>query len=59
MSRGLATALHLLWQTLREIFDEAPYARFLEREGLRNSSSTYAIFRRENEALKLRRPRCC
>ena len=59
MIRELRRAVCLLWQVLREIFDEGAYSRFLEREGLCNSSSAYAIFRREDEALKLKRPRCC
>jgi len=59
MSRQVRRAMLLLWQALREIFDEGAYARFLQREGLCSSPSAYAIFCRENEALKLRRPRCC
>jgi len=59
MTCELRRAVSLFWQVLREIFDEGAYSRFLEREGLCNSSSAYAIFRREDEALKLKRPRCC
>ena len=59
MSRPLRRAMLLLWQLLREIFDEGAYARFLQREGLHNSAAAYGMFRRENEALNLRRPRCC
>ena len=59
MSREVRRAMLLLWQALREIFDEGAYARFLQREGLRNSAAAYGMFRRENEALNLRRPRCC
>ena len=59
MTRELRKAVSLLWQALREIFDEGAYARFLQREGLHNSAAAYGIFRRENEALNLRRPRCC
>jgi hypothetical protein len=44
---------------LREIFDEAAYARFLRRAGVRSSSEAYAAFRREFEEVKVRRPRCC
>jgi hypothetical protein len=44
---------------LREIFDEAPYARFLNRTGMKSSSEAYAAFRREFEEAKVRRPRCC
>ena len=45
--------------TLREIFDEAAYARFLERGGMVSSSAAYAAFRREFDEVKVRRPKCC
>jgi hypothetical protein len=45
--------------TLREIFDEAAYARFLDRGGIASSSAAYAAFRREFEEVKMRRPKCC
>jgi len=45
--------------TLREIFDEAAYSRFLERGGMASSSAAYAAFRREFEEGKVRRPKCC
>jgi hypothetical protein len=45
--------------TLREIFDEAAYARFLRRAGMASSSEAYAAFRREFEEGKVRRPKCC
>jgi hypothetical protein len=44
---------------LREIFDEAAYARFLGRSGMASSSQAYAAFRREFEEEKVRRPKCC
>jgi hypothetical protein len=44
---------------LREIFDEAAYARFLDRAGVASSSEAYAAFRREFEEAKVRRPKCC
>jgi hypothetical protein len=44
---------------LREIFDEAAYARFLSRAGVTSSSEAYAAFRREFEEGKMRRPKCC
>jgi hypothetical protein len=44
---------------LREIFDEAAYARFLNRAGMASSTEAYAAFRREFEETKLRRPKCC
>jgi hypothetical protein len=44
---------------LREIFDEAPYTRFLNRTGMESSSEAYAAFRQEFEEPKVRRPKCC
>lgn len=51
----LATAVAIL----REIFDEAAYARFLSRGGLASSSQAYAEFRREFDEATVRRPKCC
>jgi hypothetical protein len=45
--------------TLREIFDEAAYARFLDRAGIVSSREAYAAFRREFEDAKVRRLKCC
>ena len=45
--------------TLREIFDEAAYARFLQRHRMKSSRAAYAAFLRESEAARARRPRCC
>lgn len=44
---------------LREIFDEAAYARFLARTGQSSSRAAYAGFLRERAASQERRPRCC
>jgi hypothetical protein len=49
----------LFTQTLREIFDENSYARFLARTGLANSSSAYAEYLHQESHLRERRPRCC
>lgn len=49
----------IMMATLREIFDEAAYARFLSRHRMRSSREAYAAFLRENEVAKARRPRCC
>jgi hypothetical protein len=49
----------LMVAVLREIFDESAYQRFLDRSHLQSSASAYAIFLRENEQAKSRRPRCC
>jgi hypothetical protein len=59
MRRGILEAWRLLVATLREIFDENAYARFLAREGLASSRAAYAAFLREREAAVQRRPRCC
>ena len=45
--------------TLREIFDESAYARFLDRCELIASQASYAAFQRELEGAKARRPKCC
>lgn len=45
--------------TLREIFDESAYARFLQRNRMQSSRAAYAAFLRESEAARARRPRCC
>jgi len=45
--------------TLREIFDEAAYARFLGRSRRASSSESYTAFRRELDEAKVRRPKCC
>ena len=49
----------ILRATLREIFDEAAYARFLGRKQLASSPAAYAEFREEFEDAKSRRPKCC
>jgi hypothetical protein len=55
--------LIVVWRTLaatlREIFDEAAYARFIARAGITSSGEAYAAFRREFEEAKVRRPKCC
>ncbi|HXM60498.1 MAG TPA: hypothetical protein VN950_06550 [Terriglobales bacterium] len=45
--------------TLREIFDESAYSRFLARHEVSSSSGAYAAFLREQETSKARRPKCC
>jgi hypothetical protein len=49
----------ILVAMLREIFDEAAYARFLDRAGTTSSSDAYSAFRREFEEAKVHRPKCC
>ena len=57
--KQIIASWQILRNVLREIFDEAAYARFLGRRGLASSSGAYAAFRREFEEAKARRPKCC
>jgi hypothetical protein len=50
---------HVLVEALREIFDEAAYARFLQRAEMKSSIAAYAAFLQESEEAKVRRPKCC
>jgi hypothetical protein len=54
--RKIATTL---MATLREIFDESAYSRFLSRNQICSSSRAYAAFLREQEVTKACRPKCC
>ena len=49
----------VLISTLREIFDESAYSRFLARHGISSCQQAYAAFLREQEGIKARRPKCC
>jgi len=57
--RHIVSSWHILIDTLREIFDEAAYSRFLSRKRMASSAEAYADFRREFEQAKVRRPKCC
>ncbi len=57
--RRVRGIMALLLAALREIFDEAAYARFLERERAAPSREAYARFLREQAATRVARPRCC
>jgi hypothetical protein len=48
-----------VFATLREIFDESAYDRFLQRTQAARSVESYSAFLREREAGTLRKPRCC
>ena len=50
--------LKLVFAMLREIFDEAAYARFLQRHGVASSRAAYDAFLRERTN-RAPRPRCC
>jgi hypothetical protein len=54
-----ASVCRILQSTLREIFDESAYARFLARRKLTSSSYAYAEFLNESRQQRERRPRCC
>ena len=56
---GLRDLVDVVLATLREIFDESAYRRFLERRQMVSSRKAYAEFMREDELLRARRPRCC
>ena len=58
-SSWLKQAGETLVAVIREVFDESAYQRFLSRAQLPSSPQAYAAFRREDEVLKTRRPRCC
>jgi hypothetical protein len=59
MGAAIIRSLTVLAAALREIFDESAYQRFLDRSRLESSPHAYAMFRKENEQAKSRRPRCC
>jgi hypothetical protein len=57
--RSLLRAARILLATLREIFDEAHYERFLRNGGMVSSAKAYRAFSREREAGQARKPKCC
>jgi hypothetical protein len=57
--KQIVSSWRIFIAVLREIFDEAAYARFLRRMEMASSSQAYAAFRREFEDAKMRRPKCC
>jgi hypothetical protein len=59
LAEHLKSSAEIFLATLREIFDEAAYARFLNQKQLAPSRTAYASFCREYEVTKARRPRCC
>ena len=52
-------AIRTLRAALREIFDESPYDRFLQRTKSSRSVTSYRDFARERDAALLKKPRCC
>ena len=59
MTSELASLGRLLLATLREIFEESAYERFLERRGCPSSREAYAAFLHETQHIRERRARCC
>jgi hypothetical protein len=59
LGAAIVRPLRIFAAMLREVFDESAYQRFLERGQMESSASAYALFRRENEVARSRRPRCC
>ena len=57
--KRIAGVARIVVATLREIFDESAYARFLRRTQTQSSPEAYAAFWREREAGQKPRPRCC
>ena len=56
---AIVAAFAVLAATLREIFDESAYQRFLDRTHQPSSVKAYKVFRQEIDQAKSRRPRCC
>lgn len=54
-----ATVTSTALAVLREIFDENAYARFLARHRMTNTRESYALYLRESNLTRERRPRCC
>jgi hypothetical protein len=57
--KRLSDVLWIAIATLREIFDESAYDRFLLRTHATRSVASYGAFLREREATVARRPKCC
>ena len=59
MRRRVLSFFATVRATLREIFDESAYERFLASKGLASSTAAYGEFIHETEHMRVRRPRCC
>ena len=55
----LGQIMSLCLATLREIFDESAYARFLTRRQANSSPKAYAAFLREQSETRSGQHRCC
>ena len=58
-SMSVVHFVRILRLTLREIFDEAAYARYLQRAGLKASRQSYVGFLEEKHQAKSPAARCC
>ena len=57
--KSIRAFFRILLATLREIFDENAYQRYLLRTGSTASAQSYREFTREREAGMATRPKCC
>jgi hypothetical protein len=57
--KNILAAWQTIRATLREIFDESAYDRFLLRTQASRSIASYRDFTRERDAAMLKKPRCC
>ncbi|HWF03949.1 MAG TPA: hypothetical protein VHA06_09695 [Candidatus Angelobacter sp.] len=55
----LKSFVQTMHATLREIFDESAYDRFLLRTNKTHSAASYHDFTRERDAAMAKKPRCC
>ena len=56
---ALVAACQTIRATLREIFDESAYDRFLLRTHASRSVASYRAFTQERDAAMVKKPRCC
>jgi hypothetical protein len=56
---GLKNFVQTMHATLREIFDESAYDRFLLRTNGTHSVASYRDYMRERDAAMAKKPRCC
>lgn len=57
--KELIAAMRIFLAVLHEVFDEASYARFLQRAQIASSREAYAQFWRERTQSQGRKQRCC
>lgn len=57
--RQLLSAVRIFLAVMLEVFDEASYARFLQRKQTASSREAYAEFWRERAQAHARHQRCC